>query len=89
MEPVVRPVTLFTQAGCEDSARARACLVSSEVPFVERNVTTDPDAVQALMATGPFATPLAVAGDQAILVTRPRDLAQRLGFVCRCSDDGE
>ena len=30
-----------------------------------------------------------LARDQAILVTRPRDLAQWLGFVCRCSDDGE
>jgi glutaredoxin len=89
MEPVVRPVTLFTQAGCPDSARVHDCLVSSQVPFVERNVTTDPDAGHALMATGLFATPLVLAGEHAILVTRPRDLAQRLGFVCRCSDDGE
>jgi len=89
MEPLVRPVTLFTQAGCQDSARVRDCLVRSAVPFVERNVSTDPDAAQALMATDLFATPLVLAGDHAILVTRPRDLAQRLGFVCRCSDDGE
>jgi glutaredoxin len=89
MEPVVRPVTLFTQAGCQDSTRVRDCLVSSQVPFVARNVTTDPEAAHALMATGLFATPLVLAGDQAILVTRPRDLVQRLGFVCRCSDDGE
>ena len=89
MEPLVRPVTLFTQAGCEESTRARACLISSEVPFVERNVTPDPETAHALLATGLFATPLVVAGDQAILVTRPRALAQRLGFVCRCSDAGE
>ena len=89
MEPALSPVTLFTQAGCRDSARVRDCLVSAQVPFVERNVTSDPDAAQALLATGLFATPLVVAGDQAILVTRPRDLAQRLGFVCRCSDAGE
>jgi len=44
---------------------------------------------QALLATGLFATPLVLTRDQAILVTRPRDLAQQLGFVCRCSDDGE
>ena len=89
MEPVVRPVTLFTQAGCQDSTRVRDCLVSAQVRFVERNVTTDPDAAQALLATGLFATPLVLAGDHAILVTRPRDLAQRLGFVCRCSDAGQ
>ena len=89
MEPVVSPVTLFTQSRCPYSARVRDCLVRSAVSFVERNVTTDPDAAHALMATGLFATPLVVAGDQAILVTRPRDLAQRLGFVCRCSDGGE
>ncbi len=89
MEPLVRPVTLFTQAGCQDSARVRDCLVSSHVPFIECNVTTDPDAAQALLATGLFATPLVLAGDQVILVTRPRALAQGLGFVCRCSDDGE
>jgi len=88
MESAVSWVTLFTQDGCQDSGRVRSCLAVSGVPFVERNVTGDPDAAQALMATGIFATPLVVAGTQSVLVTNRGDLAQRLGFVCRCSDGG-
>ncbi len=83
------PVTLFTQNGCYDSARIRTCLSLAGVPFVERNVSTDPDAVLLMLATGIFATPLVVAEDQAMLVASRTDLARRLGFTCRCPDGGD
>ena len=86
--PLVPTVTLFTQDGCHDSARVRMCLILSGVPFVEHNVSTDPDAVPLMLGTGIFATPLVVAGEQAMLVTDRRDLADRVGFPCRCPDGG-
>ncbi len=77
-------VVLFTQDGCPDSARVRACFRVSGVPFVERNVTGDADAAQDLLATGVFATPVVVAGPRVIVGARLADLAQAIGFQCRC-----
>ncbi len=78
------PVELFTQDGCPDSARVRACFRASGVPFVERNVSRDGDAAQALMATGVFATPLVASGGRVVLGANLPKLADALGFVCRC-----
>jgi glutaredoxin len=85
----VTQVTLFTQDGCPDSDRARHCLSGSGVSYIERNVSTDPGAVPALVATGIFATPVVVADGNAMLVTRPRELARVLGFTCLCADGGD
>lgn len=79
-----RPVTLFTQDGCADSGRVRACLRRSGVPFLERNVTGDHAAAEALAATGVFATPLVHAGEHVIVGARLGVLADALGFRCRC-----
>lgn len=81
---VMRPVTLFTQDGCPDSARVRNCFRRSAVPFVERNVTGDLDAARDLLATGTFATPVIQAGAQVIVGARLDRLAETLGFHCRC-----
>jgi glutaredoxin len=80
------PVTLFTQDGCPDSARVRACFRRSRVPFVERNVTGDPEAARALLATGVFATPLTLAGGRPIVGARLQHLADAVGFRCRCPE---
>ena len=82
------PITLFTQDGCQDSACVRDCLTRAGVPFVERNVSADPEAVPLLVATGIFATPLVVAGNRSWLVTRRSELARHLGFACQCPDGG-
>ena len=81
-------VTLFSQDGCHDSARVRDCLILSDVPFVEHNVNTEPEAVQLMLDTDIFATPLVVVGEQAMLVTNRSDLARWVGFACRCPDGG-
>ena len=73
-----RPVTLYTQAGCAESARVRAWLAERGVAFTEREVTTDPDAARALYATGVFATPLLVVGEERVLGYRPRALTAAL-----------
>ena len=72
------PAILYTQAGCGDSARVRAWLTARDIPFLERNVTRDLDAARALYATGIFATPLLVVGDQNVLGFRESDLTAAL-----------
>ena len=66
---------LYTQAGCDDSARVRAWLTERGVAFVERDATTDPTAARAFYEGGTFATPLLLAGDAKVLGFRPRELA--------------
>jgi glutaredoxin len=80
------PIVLFTQHGCRDSERARDCLRRAGMPFVERNVSGDAEAAQALLATGLFVTPVVVAGERVLFAARPDRLAQALGFACRCPD---
>lgn len=81
-------VTLYTQDGCPDSARVRACFQRSGVGFVERNVTGDLDAARALLATGVFATPLVQRGRRVVVGARFAVLADALGFRCRCPGVG-
>ena len=70
---------LYSQTGCAESARVRGWLVAHGVPFSERDVENDPAAAQALAATGIFATPLLVIGDNRVLGPRPRVLTALLG----------
>ena len=86
MDPEIAPLILFTQDGCPDSAQMRACLQVSGVPFVEHNLSHDPAAADALLATGLFATPVVVRGNRAMLATRRLAVAQAFGFRCRCLD---
>lgn len=79
-----QPVVLYTQQGCRDSDRVRACFRRSGVDFVERNVTGDPGAAAALLATEVFATPLVQSGDSLLVGARLGVLADALGFQCRC-----
>lgn len=71
------PVVLFSQDGCPDGERVRTCFRVSGVPLVERNVTADPAAAEALLATGVFATPVVVGA-------RLGALAETFDFRCRC-----
>lgn len=66
---------LYTQAGCAESAKVRAWLMDHGVSFTERDAGSDPDAARALAATGSFATPLLVRGDDSVLGYQERALA--------------
>ncbi len=81
-------VLLFTQDGCADSARVRACFLASGVPFIERNVTGNDEAAAALLATGVFATPVVVASGRPLVGGRLPALSDALGFVCLCPKGG-
>lgn len=80
-------VKLYTQNGCPDSDRVRACFVASGVPFVERSVTGDDDAARELLATGVFATPLVAANGRVVVGARLGALADLIGFCCRCPQE--
>jgi glutaredoxin len=69
---------LITQNGCTDSRKVRHWLTERGIAFVERNVTGDLEAVNALLATGFFATPLLVVGDKKVLGFRPEKLVAAL-----------
>lgn len=69
---------LYTQAGCAESAKVRAWLTDHGMGFTERDAGTDPEAAQALAATGTFATPLLVLGADTILGFREQALAALL-----------
>ncbi|MBA3450183.1 MAG: glutaredoxin family protein [Chloroflexia bacterium] len=69
---------LYTQAGCAESTKVRTWLRDRGISFTERDASSDPDAAQALAATGTFATPLLVIGDDRVLGFRPEVLARIL-----------
>ena len=69
---------LYTQAGCAESARVRAWLTDRGIAFAERDASTDLAAARALYATGTFATPLLVVGDDKVLGYRPEALGALL-----------
>ncbi len=70
---------LYTQAGCGETAKVRAWLTERGITFAERDASVDPAAARELYATGTFATPLLVVGDQKLLGFRPRKFAALLG----------
>ena len=79
MNPVADEPILYTQAGCAESAKVRTWLAERRIPFTERDAGGDPEAARALSATGTFATPLLVVGDERVLGFRPEELAEVLG----------
>ena len=75
----MEPPILYSQAGCADSAKVRVWLTERGVAFTERNIGGDLEAARALAATGVFATPLLVIGEEKVLGFRPGALAAALG----------
>ena len=76
--PTPHPI-LYTAPTCPESPRVRTWLLEHDITFTERNVSTNIEHAQALYATGIFATPLLVVGDQHVLGYRPDQLARLLG----------
>ena len=72
-------MTLYTQAGCAESTQVRSWLADRGIAFREEDVSSDSAATQALAATGVFATPLLVVGDNQVLGFREQALAALLG----------
>jgi arsenate reductase-like glutaredoxin family protein len=69
---------LYTQAGCAESAQVRSWLTERGITFSERNTSNDPESATELAATGVFATPVLVVGDQIVVGFRPKAIAAAL-----------
>ncbi len=76
-DPTPRAI-LYTHATCADSVTVRAWLAERGVAFTERDVTRDLNAAKALLATGIFATPLLVVGNERVLGFRPGEITRAL-----------
>ncbi len=72
---------LCTQAGCAESANVRVWLVAHGIPFTERNASVDVEAARTLVATGTFATPLVIVGEERVLGYQPEALARALPVI--------
>jgi glutaredoxin len=79
MTPTQQPI-LYTQQTCPDSPKVRTWLIAHNIPFTERDVTTDIDAAKALYDTGTFATPLLVVGETKVLGFREKEVAAVVGI---------
>jgi glutaredoxin len=84
---VIAEPILYTQSGCAESAQVRAWLADYDIAFRERNVSRDPEAAQALAATGVFATPLLTWGENRVLGYHPEDLERVLLSCSRRSPE--
>lgn len=71
-----RGVVLFTANACPDSPRVRDWLRQHGLHFTERSLDDDPAAVEDLVQTGLFVTPLLLAGDQRVVGFRPQRLKE-------------
>jgi glutaredoxin-like protein NrdH len=78
MREIAAEPILYTQTGCAESVKVRTWLTDHRISFTERNASVDPEAAQALAATGTFATPLLVLGQKNVLGFRPEALAAAL-----------
>jgi hypothetical protein len=78
---VTAELILYSQTDCAESGRVRTWLAHHDVAFQDRNVSRDPEAAQALAATGVFATPLLTCGEERVLGFRPGAL-ERILLTC-------
>jgi glutaredoxin len=70
---------LYSQDGCPYCTQVRDWLCRHAIAFTERNVTCNVQFAMELVATGLFATPLLIVGDQQLFEYRPDRLAALLG----------
>lgn len=71
--------TLYVQPGCPFCDLARQFLSDNGIPWIERDVTKDPAAVQELRRIGTLATPVIVLGGKVVIGFNVVRLAELLG----------
>ena len=72
-------IVVFSQPGCPTCQQVKAYLSSRELPFEERDVSSDESAFNELQARGYAATPLTIVGDIEILGMNRVRFGQVLG----------
>lgn len=60
-------ITVFTQTGCPPCAQVKEFLFRYGFAFTERNIRTDPTAVEELRQLGAMMTPVTVIGDEVVM----------------------
>ena len=71
--------TLFVQPACPFCDEARDFLSAHGIPWTERDVTKDPEAVAELRRLGTLATPVIILGGKAVVGFNVELLAELLG----------
>jgi glutaredoxin-like protein NrdH len=74
-------VVVFTAPGCTSCERAKAFLKEHNVVFAERNMATDPRAMEELTALGVRKLPVVRIGDEIISGFDPARLRETLGLA--------
>lgn len=74
-------IVLYTQTGCHDTDPIRDWLTANEIAFDERNVMTSQSALDELLRTGIFVTPLTTVCGQPYAGKRTAEL-QKLIAGC-------
>jgi glutaredoxin len=62
-----KSVTVYTQPGCAPCGSVKALLESRKVPFVEKNVQDDLDAIRELLDLGVMSTPATVIDGEVVV----------------------
>lgn len=74
-----KQLILYSQPGCPPCQAAKEFLTKSNVPFVTKDVTEDPDAVDELIALGSRSTPTFKYGDKVMIGFRKDELMSWFG----------
>lgn len=61
-----QPITIYTQPTCQACKRLKSFLTQKNIAYIEKDVTTDDEAFEHLLALGFTTTPIIFIGDQII-----------------------
>lgn len=79
VEPV--EIEVFSQDCCTPCSQVEAYLTERGVPFIKRDVASDPEALSVLIAQGYMTTPVTRVGNAWVAGFRPRKLDQLLSGI--------
>lgn len=71
-------VVVYTQPGCSPCNAAKEFLSSNHVPFIEKDITQNPEAIDELLRLGATATPTITVDDEVIIGFDRRRLSELL-----------
>ena len=84
--PAAVPIVVFTGDACATCERVTAWLEARGLPFVARNVMTDIDAYDTLLALGVRRVPLTLVGERRVPGFDPDALAAALDLATAVPD---
>lgn len=73
-----KDVVLYTRPGCAGCAREKKWLASKSVPFTEKDIQQDEQALQELTGLGSQGTPTTVVDGEVVIGFDPKKLGEKL-----------